>query len=285
MATPHNTQYSLILKAADFLRSQGIESPEAGIILGSGLGGLVDHIDMIGSFDYADIPGFPVSTVEFHQGRLIYGRVGDTRVLAMQGRFHHYEGYSLQEVTFPVRVMKQLGINTLLISNACGMLNPSFRKGGLMLLEDHINLIPGSPLTGSNIDELGPRYPDMSRPYSPRLAEMLRIVAKAEGIELFEGVYVAVPGPQFETRAEYRYLRSLGADVVGMSTVPEVIVGVHMGMEVAAISVITDECDPAKLEPMDIDDILATAARAEKDLTRLFLALLRAGGEVPIREG
>lgn len=270
-----NDYYRLILSAGAFLRSHGVENPMAGIILGSGLGGLVDHIKVIRAFDYADIPGFPVSTVEFHSGRLIYGRVDGALVLAMQGRFHHYEGYSLQEVTFPVRVMKQLGINTLLISNACGMLNPAFRKGGLMLLEDHINLIPGSPLTGPNIDELGPRYPDMSRPYSPRLAKQLKSIAHELGIELFEGVYAAVPGPQFETRAEYRYLRALGADVVGMSTVPEVIVGVHMGMEVAAISVITDECDPDKLDPMDIDDILDTAARAEKDLTRLFLALLR----------
>ncbi|HRZ77730.1 MAG TPA: purine-nucleoside phosphorylase [Bacteroidales bacterium] len=274
MTSTNNPQSALITAAADYLRSGGVGEVRAGIILGSGLGGLADHIDLLQAFDYADIPGFPVSTVEFHQGRLIYGRVGGTPVLAMQGRFHHYEGYSLQEVTFPVRVMRMLGADVLLISNACGMLNPGFRKGGLMLLEDHINLIPGSPLTGPNMEELGPRYPDMSRPYSPRLAARIREMARNGGIPLFEGVYVAVPGPQFETRAEYRYLRSLGADVVGMSTVPEVIVGVHMGMEIAAISVITDECDPDKLEPMDIRDILETAARAEQGLTRLFTSLL-----------
>ncbi|HRY99277.1 MAG TPA: purine-nucleoside phosphorylase, partial [Bacteroidales bacterium] len=178
MTSTNNPQSALITAAADYLRSGGVGEVRAGIILGSGLGGLADHIDLLQAFDYADIPGFPVSTVEFHQGRLIYGRVGGTPVLAMQGRFHHYEGYSLQEVTFPVRVMRMLGADVLLISNACGMLNPGFRKGGLMLLEDHINLIPGSPLTGPNMEELGPRYPDMSRPYSPRLAARIREMAR-----------------------------------------------------------------------------------------------------------
>ena len=261
--------------AADFLRSKGITAPETGIILGSGLDKMADHIHMIAMVDYAHIPGFPLSTLDFHKGRLIYGNIGEKKVLVMQGRFHHYEGYSLQEITFPVRVMKVLGVDTLFISNASGVMNPEMQKGDLMLLDDHINLIPGSPLTGPNLDQLGPRFPDMSRPYSPRLAEMAKRIARGNNITLNEGVYVAVPGPQFETRAEYRYLRAIGADVVGMSTVPEVIVAVHMGMEVLAISVMTDDCDPDKLEPMNLQDILDTAAIAEKKLTKLFLQLLK----------
>lgn len=264
-----------IQNAAEFLRGKGITAPEVGIILGTGLGGMTDHIDTERILDYSEIPFFPLSTVEFHKGRLIYGHVGERKVLAMQGRFHHYEGYDLREITFPVRVMKALGINTLLISNASGLMNPEMKKGELMMLDDHINLIPGSPLTGHNLDEMGPRFPDMSRPYSERLASIAREVAREKEVALHEGVYVAVAGPQFETRAEYRYLRGLGADVVGMSTVPEVIVGVHMGMEILAISVMTDDCDPDNLAPMNLDDILATAARAEKGLTSLYLEIIR----------
>lgn len=263
-----------IQQAADFLRGKGIVSPEVGIILGTGLGGMIDHIETERILDYSEIPYFPVSTVEFHKGRLIYGHVGEHKVLAMQGRFHHYEGYTLQEITFPVRVMKALGINTLLISNASGVMNPEMKKGQLMMIDDHINLIPGSPLTGHNPEKLGPRFPDMSRPYSERLGKLALKIAEEEGIVLHKGVYVAVAGPQFETRAEYRYLRGLGADVVGMSTVPEVIVGVHMGMEILAVSVMTDDCYPDDLQPMNLDDILATAARAEKGLTKLYLKLI-----------
>lgn len=263
-----------IREAADFLRSQGITQPVIGIILGTGLDAMTDHIQPLCAIAYGSIPHFPVSTVDFHKGQLIYGMLGNKYVLAMQGRFHLYEGYSLQRITFPIRVMKVLGINTLLVSNASGSMNPSMKKGELMVLEDHINLQPGSPLAGPNLDELGTRFPDMSEPYSPDLRKRLHAIASARGILLHEGVYVAVAGPQFETRAEYRYRRAMGADAVGMSTVPEVIVARHMGMEVAAVSAITDECDPDKLVPLSLEDILAAAARAEKDLTLLFNDLI-----------
>jgi len=268
-----------IMEAADFLSRQGVGKPELGVILGTGLGRMVEHMRIEKSFDYAEIPHFPLSTVEFHRGRLLSGSIAGAPALVMQGRFHHYEGYSLQQLAFPVRVMKVLGVKVLLLSNAAGVLNLKMRKGELMMLEDHINFLAGSPLEGPNLDELGPRYPDMREPYSPRLRAHLSRIAAEEGIALHEGVYAAVGGPQFETRAEYRYLRMIGADVVGMSTVPEVITAVHMGMEVAAVSVLTDECDPDHLEPMDVDDILSTAARAEEGLIRLFLALVRQLGD------
>lgn len=261
--------------AAAFLKTRGIDSPDIGVILGTGLGGMVARIEIEIEIEYKEIPFFPLSTVESHKGRLIYGRVGGRKVLAMQGRFHYYEGYSLQQITFPVRVMKALGINTLLLSNASGVMNPEMKKGSLMLMEDHINLIPGSPLSGHNLEKFGPRFPDMSCPYSQRLGALVKRIAREKSIDLYKGVYVAVAGPQFETRAEYRFLRALGADVVGMSTVPEVIVGVHMGMEILAISVMTDSCDPDNLEPASLEEILATAAKAEVGLTELFLALIR----------
>lgn len=260
--------------ATDFLVDRGITDPQVGIILGTGLGGLVREIEVLDTIDYKDIPHFPVSTVEFHHGKLIWGNLSGKRVLAMQGRFHQYEGYSTKEITFPVRVFKNLGIDFLLISNAGGALNPNYRKGELMLLDDHINLLTDNPLTGKNLDMFGPRYPDMSRPYSKLLNQKMIKIADKLGIKLHEGVYAAVNGPNLETRAEYRYLRIIGADVVGMSTVPEVIVANHMQLPCAAISVLTDECDPDNLHPVDIKDILEIAAMAELNLTRLFTVLL-----------
>jgi purine-nucleoside phosphorylase len=262
-----------INQTADFLRSKGITSPEIGIVLGTGLGKMVNEIEIDVVLDYADIPNFPVSTVEFHRGRLVYGKLRGRNVLAMQGRFHFYEGYSLQEITFPIRVMKKMGVTTLLLSNAGGAMNLAYKKGDLMLLDDHINMLPANPLTGPNHDEMGPRFPDMSQPYSKVINTKLREIAVEQGIRLHEGVYVAVSGPNLETRAEYRFLRAIGADVVGMSTVPEVIVANHMGLPCAAISVLTDECDPDNLAPADINDIIETAGKAEDKLIRLFVEL------------
>jgi purine-nucleoside phosphorylase len=266
--------FQKIVETADFLRNHGIKQAEIGIVLGTGLGKLVNEIEIINELDYEHIPHFPIATVEFHKGKLIYGTLGGRKVLAMQGRFHYYEGYSLREVTFPIRVMKLLGIEWLLLSNAAGALNPSYRKGDLMLLDDHINLLPDNPLTGANIDELGPRFPDMSCPYSTVINKKLLHVSKELNIKLHKGIYVAVPGPNLETRAEYRYLRAIGADAVGMSTIPEVIVANHMNLPCAAISVLTDECDPDNLIPADIDDIIKTAGIAEEKLIRLFEALV-----------
>ncbi len=264
-----------INETTEFLRNNGINRPKVGIILGTGLGKLVEHIHVEQELSYNSIPNFPVSTVEFHKGRLLSGLLNGTPVLAMQGRFHFYEGYSMQEITFPVRVMKALGVEYLLISNAGGAMNPDFRKGSLMLLDDHINLLGTGPLVGTNHEALGPRFPDMSEPYSALLNDKLESIAKANHIKLHKGVYVAVPGPNLETRAEYRFLRGIGADVVGMSTVPEVIVANHSGLPCAAVSVLTDECNPDNLQPIDIKDILATAAAAEEDLIILFSELIK----------
>lgn len=247
---------------------------DAGIILGTGLGNLVTRMEIESEVDYADIPHFPVSTVEFHKGKLISGVLSGKKVIAMQGRFHAYEGYTMQQIAFPVRVMKLLGIKYLLISNAAGSLNPAFKKGSLMVIDDHINLQITNPLIGANLDELGPRYPDMSEPYSPGLRQELLSIARAEDIVLHNGVYVAVVGPNLETRAEYRFLRMIGADAVGMSTIPEVITANHMKLPVAAVSVLTDECDPDNLKPVNIEEIIEVAGRAEKNLTRLFEKIL-----------
>lgn len=263
-----------IKESVSFLTSNGLDNPEIGIILGTGLGNLINEIDIIKSIDYSDIPHFPLSTVESHKGKLIYGLLGNKKVIAMQGRFHYYEGYDMKQITFPVRVMKQLGIKFLLISNAAGAMNLDYKKGNLMLIDDHINMLPDNPLKGKNFEELGPRFPDMSCPYSNYLNEKLIKIAKENNITLYKGVYVVVTGPNLETRAEYRYLKSLGADVVGMSTVPEVIVANHCGLPCAAISVLTDECDPDNLKSVDIIDILAVAATAEKKLTFLFSKLI-----------
>jgi purine-nucleoside phosphorylase len=264
-----------INKTVAFLRSKGILHPGIGIVLGTGLGNLITRINIETEISYSDIPNFPVSTVEFHSGKLIYGTIEGKKVLAMQGRFHFYEGYSFQQITFPVRVMKALGVKYLLLSNACGSMNPAFKKGSLMLVDDHINLLPGNPLTGKNIDEQGPRFPDMSAPYSAFMNEQFLSLAAENKMTLYKGVYVAVSGPNLETRAEYRFLRMIGADVVGMSTVPEVIVANQVGLPCSCISVITDECDPDKLKPVSIEEIIAIAGKAEIRLTELFAALIR----------
>jgi purine-nucleoside phosphorylase len=257
-------------EAVEWLTEKVIEKPRIGIILGTGLGGLIAEIDIIDQFDYADIPNFPVSTVESHAGKLIYGKINGKYVLAMQGRFHYYEGYTMQQIVFPVRVMRKLGIRTLLISNACGGLNPQFSKGDLMIMDDHINLIGDNPLIGQNLDEFGPRFPDMSEPYAQRLIKLAEEIALNNRIKVQKGVYAAVSGPNLETRAEYRFLRGAGADVVGMSTIPEDIAAVHAGMEVFAVSVITDECFPDALQKVELSEIIETANKAEPKLTLLM---------------
>jgi purine-nucleoside phosphorylase len=263
-----------VVSAAEAIRARTKLRPEVAIVLGTGLGGLAREIEVEAEIPYGDIPGFPLSTVETHAGKLLAGRLAGRPVMAMQGRFHRYEGYDLQQVTFPVRVLRALGAGTLAVSNACGGMNPLWGPGDLVLLSDHINLLGDNPLVGPNDDRLGPRFPDMSAPYDPGLRALARAAALELGIVLREGVYVAVPGPNLETRAEYRMLRAIGADVVGMSTVPEVIVAVHQGMRVVGISIITDQCLPDALEPADIGRIIATAARAEPQLTRLITTLV-----------
>lgn len=263
-----------IQETADLIRSKGVTAPEVGIILGTGLGGLINEISIEIEIPYSEIPGFPEATVEFHTGRLIYGKLNGSQILAMQGRFHYYEGYTMQEISFPVRVMKVLGVASLLISNAAGNMNRSFKKGELMLIRDHINLFPSNPLIGPNIDEQGPRFPDMSAPYDPEMNQSLLDLASQMNITLREGVYVSVMGPNLETAAEYRFLQTIGADAVGMSTVPEVIVANHVGLPCIAVSVLTDDCDPDNLQPVDIQDIIATAGKAEVSLTALFAALV-----------
>ncbi|MCB0408868.1 MAG: purine-nucleoside phosphorylase [Flavobacteriales bacterium] len=263
-----------IKEAVDFINQQGVNTPEVGIVLGTGLGGLVKEISIEKEIDYELIPHFPVSTVESHHGKLIFGKVKGKNVVAMQGRFHYYEGYDMQQITFPIRVMKQLGVKNLLISNAAGAVNLNYKKSTLMLITDHINLFPSNPLIGKNDNELGPRFPDMSEPYSLKMNNELRAIAKEKGILLNEGVYVPVSGPNLETRAEYRMIGKLGGDAVGMSTVPEVIVANHMGLPCCAISVLTDECDPDNLAPVELSEILEAAAVAEPQLTSLYVELI-----------
>ena len=260
--------------AAAHVRASFGARPDAAIILGTGLGAVADRMDVEASVEYGDIPGFPLSTVESHAGRLLCGRLGGRTVVAMQGRFHRYEGYSLRQVTFPVRVLRALGAEVLIVSNACGGMHPLWAPGDLMLIADHINLIGDSPLAGPNDERLGPRFPDMSEVYDRELREIARAVALEHRITLREGVYVAVTGPNLETRAEYRFLRSLGADVVGMSTVPEATVAVHGGMRVLGVSIITDQCLPDALEPVSIERILAAARRAEPSLATLVQGVL-----------
>jgi purine-nucleoside phosphorylase len=259
-----------ITETAAFLQQRTKFAPQVGIILGTGLGALVDDIATETTVSYEDIPHFPLSTVESHAGRLIFGHIGSTAVVAMQGRFHYYEGYSMQQITFPVRVMKQLGAHTLLVSNACGGMNPLYQAGDIMVIDDHINLLGDNPLIGVNDDSLGPRFPDMSEPYSLSLVRLVEQIALEEKIRIQRGVYVALSGPCLETRAEYRFLRAIGADVVGMSTVPEVIVAVHGGMKVLGLSVVTDSCLPDALKPVDIAEILKVAGKAEPKLTLLM---------------
>jgi purine-nucleoside phosphorylase len=263
-----------IKAAADYLKQNGIDAPQIGIVLGTGLGHLTTHIQIINTISYADIPNFPVSTVESHDGKLIYGELGGKKVLAMQGRFHFYEGYTMEQIVLPIRVMKLLGIQYLLLSNASGCINLNWQKGDLMLIDDHINMQTGNPLIGKNLDELGIRFPDMSAPYSNVLNTKLEAIAKQKQITLRKGVYVSVPGPMLETRAEYRYLKMIGADAVGMSTVPEVIAANHMNLPCAAISVLTDECDPDNLKPVSIADIIAVASKAEVKLSELMIGLI-----------
>ncbi len=263
-----------INEAIDYIRRFYEGTPDVGIVLGTGLGGLVNEIEIEKEIAYNFIPHFPVSTVESHFGKLIFGKIGGKNVVAMQGRFHYYEGYSMEEITFPIRVMNALGIQRLFISNAAGGMNLTYKKGDLMIIDDHINLQPANPLVGPNNDQLGPRFPDMSRPYDPELIQRAQAIAAEENFTAHVGVYVSVTGPNLETRAEYRYLRMIGADVVGMSTVPEVIVANHMGLRTFAISVVTDECDPDHLEPVNVADIIATAAEAEPRLTQILRRLI-----------
>jgi purine-nucleoside phosphorylase len=260
--------------SAAAVRARFARRPDVAIVLGTGLGALGREIDVETTIEYGDIPHFPLSTVESHSGRLLCGTLGGKTVVAMQGRFHRYEGYSLQQVGFPVRVLRALGAETLVVSNACGGMHPLWRPGDLMLIADHINLLGENPLVGPNDDRLGPRFPDMSEPYDTGLRALAREVASGLRLPLREGVYVAVAGPNLETRAEYRMLRALGADVVGMSTVPEVIVARHAGMRVLGLSIITDQCLPDALEPATLERIIAVANGAEPGLTRLVRGVL-----------
>lgn len=263
-------------KAKSFLLDQGIKNPEIGIVLGTGLNKLLDYINIEKTIPYADIPGFPVSTVEFHKGNLIYGTLEGKMVLLMQGRFHIYEGYTMQEIVFPIRVMKLLGVKNLFLSNASGGINLNFKKGDLIMIDDHINLLGGSPLIGKNIDELGPRFTDMIEPYDGKLKTLLEQKARESGFNLKKGVYAAVQGPNLETKAEYRYLKIIGADMVGMSTVPEVIAAIHLQIPCAAVSVITDECDPDNLKPINIPEIIEVAGKADVTLSKLFAEVIKA---------
>ncbi|MEM7185579.1 MAG: purine-nucleoside phosphorylase [Bacteroidota bacterium] len=262
-------------ESAAFLIRRGFEKPEIGIILGTGLGQIIEKVDIEAEVSYNHIPNFPTATVEFHKGKLIYGTFSGKKVILMQGRFHLYEGYSLLDVTFPVRVMEALGIKKLLVSNASGAINTNFSKGEIMLIDDHINLQGGSPLAFKGVEKLGERFVDMSAPYDAALNTTIEAIAVDKGITLHKGVYASVVGPQLETRAEYRYLKTIGADAVGMSTVPEVIVANHLQLPVAAISVLTDECDPDNLKPVDISEIIAMAAKAEPDMIAIFTELIR----------
>lgn len=257
-------------EAVEHVRRRGDWAPEVGLVLGTGLGALIRDIEVEDTIEYEEIPHFPVSTVESHSGRLVFGNLEGRPVMAMQGRFHYYEGYSMEQVTFPIRVMQRMGVETLVVSNACGGMNPGYRRGDLMRIDDHINLIGDNPLRGPNIDELGPRFPDMSEPYDRGLGALADRVALEAEIRLHVGVYVAVAGPNLETRAEYRFLRFIGADVVGMSTVPEVIVARHAGMRVLGISIVTDECFPDSLEAVDVETIIRVAGEAEPRMTRVI---------------
>lgn len=261
-------------EALSFIQSKTNARPNYMLILGTGLGQLADEMDIHAIIPYDEIPHFPVSTVESHAGKLLFGTIGGKEVVAMQGRFHYYEGYSMQQIAFPIRVLKANGADTLFVSNACGGMNPNYKRGDIMLIRDHINFLGDNPLIGPNDNELGPRFPDMSDPYTERLREIAQNVALAEAIPMHQGVYVALSGPMLETRSEYRYLRLLGADVVGMSTVPEVISAVHMGMDVLGVSVITDECFPEALEPVIIEEILDAAAMAEPKMTKVIIGVL-----------
>ncbi|MCS6904059.1 MAG: purine-nucleoside phosphorylase [Bacteroidia bacterium] len=258
-----------------YIRKFYQDEPTIGIVLGTGMGKLVEHIHVQKQIAYNFIPHFPISTVESHFGKLIFGTIGDKKVVAMQGRLHYYEGYNMFQVTYPIRIMHLLGVKVLFLSNAAGGLNLDFRKGDLMIIKDHINLLPENPLRGPNLDTFGPRFPDMSRPYDPELIQKAKFIAQENNIPIKEGVYVAVQGPNLETPAEYRFLRLIGADVVGMSTIPEVIVANHMGLKTFAISIVTDECDPDNLHPLKIEDVIAVANQTEPYLITILLNLIK----------
>ncbi len=263
-----------IEETTEFLIKEGFTGATTGVVLGTGLGEFINEMKIEKQIAYSDIPNFPVATVEFHKGQLLLGTIGNRKVIAMQGRFHYYEGYSMQEITFPIRVMKKLGVAQLLLSNAAGGINPDFKKGELVLIEDHINLQSENPLRGLNAPEFGNRFVDMSEPYDNTLNELLITDANTLGIQLKKGVYASVMGPNLETKAEYRYIRNIGADMVGMSTVPEVIVANHVGLKCAAVSVITDECDPDNLQRVDISEIIAVAGKADGILSKLFAEVI-----------
>jgi purine-nucleoside phosphorylase len=261
-------------ESVSYIQSKTNVQPTIGIILGTGLGGLVNEINVIDEISYKDIPNFPVSTVESHSGKLIFGELGGKSVVAMQGRFHYYEGYDMKEVTFPVRVMKLLGIEKLFVSNASGGLNPDYEVGEIMILNDHINLFPAHPLIGKNFDELGPRFPDMSEPYDPSMIALAEAIAKENNIKVSVGSYAGLTGPTLETPAEYRYVRTIGADAVGMSTVPEIIVARHMDIPCFAISIITDLGVPGKIHKVSLADVIAVANRQEPKMTLIMSQLI-----------
>ncbi|HEX8331858.1 MAG TPA: purine-nucleoside phosphorylase [Segetibacter sp.] len=261
-------------ETTEFLIKEHFGGGTIGVVLGTGLGSFTNEMQIEKQISYAEIPNFPVATVEFHKGQLLFGAIGDKKVIAMQGRFHYYEGYSMQEITFPIRVMKELGVQHLLLSNAAGGINLDYKKGDLVILEDHINLQPENPLRGLNAPEFGNRFVDMSQPYNFNLNSLLLKAGDDLNISLKKGIYASVMGPNLETRAEYRYIRTIGADMVGMSTVPEVIVANHIGLKCAAVSVITDECDPDNLQPVDISEIIAVAGKADAKLSKIFAEVI-----------
>jgi purine-nucleoside phosphorylase len=265
----------IIAETTSFLKEYGIDRPTVGIVMGTGLGEMGHKIENPVTIPYTAIPNFPESTVEFHKGSLIYGQIGNTKVIAMQGRFHYYEGYSMQQITFPIRVMKELGVENLFLSNAAGGMNLSYKKGDLVLIEDHINLLPDNPLRGLSDPAFGQRFVDMSAPYDDSMMQLIESNAASQHIKVKRGTYVSVMGPNLETKAEYRWLRSTGADMVGMSTVPEVIVANQVGIKCAAVSVITDECDPNNLKPVNIAEIIEVAGKADKLLSQLFTSVIK----------
>jgi purine-nucleoside phosphorylase len=273
-------QYDKIAEATAAIRQAWPHTPQAAIILGTGLGGLVEQMDIEATLEYGEIPHFPTATATGHRGRLVCGQLEGVPVVAMEGRFHLYEGYSLKQITLPVRVFKALGAELLVVSNACGGMNPYYRCGDIMLIEDHINLLGDNPLIGINDDRLGPRFPDMCEPYDQRLIDRALEIARREGIVAHKGVFVAVAGPNLETRDEYRFLRTIGADVVGMSTIPEVIVAVHCGLKVVGFSVVTDICLPDALEPCDVQKIIAVANEAEPRLCTLVREIILVATDV-----
>ena len=261
-------------ETVDYIKSRTNVNPEIGVILGTGLGGLVKEIEIVDQISYQDIPHFPVSTVESHSGKLIFGKLGGKNVIAMQGRFHYYEGYDLKEVTYPVRIMKLLGIERLVVSNASGGVNPDFEIGEIMVIDDHINLFPGNPLIGKNLDDLGPRFPDMSDVYDADMIALADEIAKKEGIKISKGVYAGLTGPTLETPAEYKMIRILGADTVGMSTVPEVIAARHMEIPCFAVSIITDLGVPGKIKKVSVQDVIEVANRQEPKMTKIIKELI-----------